>query len=964
VTGEPVSETWPDSGSEHGSGSASELASETERLFALALAHEPAERAAVLDRACSDPELRREIEALLRADAAADRFLEPLPVFAPGSRIGPYRLSRQIGEGETSRVYLATRDDGEYHQRVAIKLLRPGIDSQQVLQRFHQERQILASLIHPHIARLLDGGSTPAGQPYLVMEYVDGQPLDAHCELGGLSISRRLELFGAICQAVHFAHRNLVVHRDLKPGNILVDAGGTPKLLDFGIAKLLHPEGLGTDWIGVRSERTATVARLMTPLYASPEQVTGKPISTASDVYSLGVILYRLITGRRPYELASTSLHEIERVVCETVPPLPSQALGGSRRERLPRDLDNIVLMAMRKEPERRYASAQELADDLRRCLDRHPVRARPDTVGYRMSSFVRRHTAAVAAAAAIAAVLIGGALVTTRQWQRAVAAQGRAETERRTAQQTLAFLVELFKAPGSPEGVGELTAHDVLARGVARLRDEAGQPSDTHAAFQHTLGVVYRNLGDYRQAAALLEDAVAARSSAPDRELELADSLYQLGGIDGENGHPDRARALLGRALAIRTRLLGPDDLSVADVLEALSDYSGSKVPMEEAQDDLRRAIEIRRRRAGDPAPLSLSMAKLAGLYAVTARHAEAEALVREAIAIRGGARDGRCRPGDGDFFDSLALLQYRQAYYADAERYLDAALECSRRVLGPDHVEVVDLESTRIPIWREQGRYAEAEDLARQLLPRRRALHGDRSPAVDNALHHLAYVLYERGKLAEAAQLGTEALDLRERAYGHMHGSVAGSLILLGEIALARGNARAAEASYRDAIGIWRDSRDDDHPEFAVATRGLAEALLAQGQLDAARSTAEQALAWQRRRLRPKHPALATTLAALGRIVEVRAPAAAEPLLREAVEIRRASLGPDHPYTARAESQLGECLALQRRIGEALPLLRHAAEILRAVLGDDHPEARQARKRLAPVEARIAPNHGPGAT
>ena len=583
--------TWSEPGAESGA--------EIERLFALALAHAPSERTAVLDRACSDPVVRREVESLLRADLAACGFLEPLPVHAAGSRIGPYRLIRKIGAGETSRVYLATRDDGEYHQRVAIKLLRLGIDSQ-VLQRFHQERQILANLIHPNIARLLDGGSTPAGQPYLVMEYVDGEPLDVHCERGELSIAHRLELFGVVCQAVHAAHRNLVVHRDLKPGNILVDAGGAPKLVDFGIAKLLTP-----DWVGPRRERTATLARLMTPHYASPEQVTGKPISTASDVYSLGVILYRLLTGRRPYELGSMSLHEIERVVCETVPSPPSQALRGSRCERLPRDLDNIVLMAMHKEPERRYASAQELADDLRRCLDRHPVRARPDTAGYRMSSFVRRHTAAVAASAAIAAVLVGGALVTIRQWHGAVAALTRAETERQIAQQTLAFLVELFKAPDCSEGIGELSAHDVLARGVSRLRDEADQPRDTRAALQHTLGVVYRNLGDYQKAAALLEEAVAARSSAPDRELELADSLYQLGGIDADNNHPDRAKELLARALAIRTRLLGPDDVSVADVLEELADNAGYKVPVQEAQDDLRRALEIRRHHADDAARL-----------------------------------------------------------------------------------------------------------------------------------------------------------------------------------------------------------------------------------------------------------------------------------------------------------------------------------------------------------------------
>ena len=444
---------------------------EVARLFERALAADPGERAAVLD-GCGDPAVRREVESLLAADEQAGGFLElPQPGADPGDpRIGPYRLVRALGEGEVSTVHLAVRDDDAYHQRVAIKLIRPGMDSRQILQRFRQERQILASLSHPSIARLLDGGSTPAGQPYFVMEYVDGEPLDVHCEHHQLPVVRRLELFARVCQAVHFAHRNLVVHRDLKPSNILVDADGTPKLLDFGIAKLVGPDsGLGRAEVPV--EPTATVARLMTPHYASPEQVQGRPVSTASDVYSLGVILYKLLTGRRPYELASLALSDIERVVCEAAPPPPSQLARG----RLPRDLDNIVRMAMRKEPERRYASAQELADDVRRCLERRPVVARRDTLGYRVSSFVRRNTGAVVAAAVIGLSVLGGAVATTWQWRQAVAERTRAEAQRRTAEQTLGFVVELFKVPGSGVAAHEVTAQQVLDRGATRLRDDSG---------------------------------------------------------------------------------------------------------------------------------------------------------------------------------------------------------------------------------------------------------------------------------------------------------------------------------------------------------------------------------------------------------------------------------------------------------------------------------------------------------
>jgi serine/threonine protein kinase len=269
------------------------MVAEIERLFHAALELSPEARDAFLERACADPALRREVESLLVADAQAGSFLER-PAHLGETRVGPYRLVRQLGEGGTGTVHLAVRADDQYQQRVAIKLIRAGMDSRQILQRFHQERQILASLNHPNIARLLDGGSTPAGHPYFVMEYVEGHPLDVHCQTTKVPLEKRLEIFRTICQAVHYAHRNLVVHRDLKPSNILIDGNGIPKLVDFGIAKLLNPE-----LSGLRVEPTATEARLMTPHYASPEQVQGKQISTATDVYSLGVILYELLTGQR-----------------------------------------------------------------------------------------------------------------------------------------------------------------------------------------------------------------------------------------------------------------------------------------------------------------------------------------------------------------------------------------------------------------------------------------------------------------------------------------------------------------------------------------------------------------------------------------------------------------------------------------------------------------------------------------
>ena len=918
-----------------------------QRLFELAVALEPGERDAFLAGSCDDPALRRELDALLVADASARDLLAVQGVARPiADRLGPYRVIRTLGEGETSTVYLAERDDGQYRQQVAIKLVRQAMASRQIVLRFEQERRILAGLAHPNIARLFDGGATPDGQPYFVMEYIDGLPLDVHCQDGGLPLARRLELFIAICQAVHFAHRNLIVHRDLKPGNILVGADGIPKLLDFGIAKLLDLERDDR-----RAERTATIARLMTPEYASPEQVLGQPVSTASDVYSLGVILYKLLTGRRPYELASRALRDIERAVCEVTPPAPSEVVRAGHRGALPIDLDHIALMALRKEPDRRYASAQELGDDVRRFLERRPVLARRGVFGYLVWSFVRRNAGAVIAAAVILLSVIGGAIATTWQWRHAVAEQARAEAQRLTAERTLDFVIELFKVEDSPVPLREVTARELLDRGAAQLRVERRDGPELRAALAHTLGVVYRNLGDYAKATALLDEAVALRVGLPGGELELADSLYQLGAVSAENGKPYEAEPLLRRALAIRGRVLGDDAPAVADVLEKLGDNVSYHVPFQEAEDDLRRALAIRQRHLAPDSPqLIASIVRLADLYSKRGRYPEADALFRRVQAAPASLPDPEsCRM----LADALGLLRYAEGYFDQAAGDIDTAVECVIRARGPDHVDVADAISVRVPIWREQGRYAEAEALGRRSLAARRALHGDRHPAVDNALYHLAGVLYERGKLAEATELASSSLAMRERAYGRVHDSVARSLALLADLQLASGDAATAEASYREALAIWRQTMDDDHPIAAPALRGLAQALSAQGRPDDARQVVEQALALQRRRLRPGHPAIAGTLIVLGSILELRDPAAAEPLFREAVAIRRAALPPSHPHTARAESALGECLALEHETDVALPLLRHAVDVLRAQLGADHPETQRALQRLRAWDA-----------
>jgi serine/threonine protein kinase len=424
---------------------------------------EPEQRPGYLNRVCAnEPSLRLEVESFILSHAQVDSdFLKTIDPDGAGRDgiearqslvgrlIGPYRIVEEIGAGGMGEVYRAVRADDQYQKQVAIKVVRRGFDTDSGLRRFKAERQILASLDHPNIARLLDSGSTEDSLPYVVMELVEGQAIDEYCDGHNLSLVERLQLFRVVCAAVHYAHQHLVVHRDLKPGNILVTEEGAPKLLDFGIAKLLAPEVFSQSL-----DRTATLMRVMTPEFASPEQVRGESITTASDVYSLGVVLYRLLTGCSPYRIKSEAPHEIAREICEVEPQKPSTAITrpqeqvtGSemsvgmppsvparkqemrrRRRRLAGDLDNIVLMALRKEPQRRYSSVAQFSEDIRRHLEGLPVVARKDTVGYRTSKFVTRHKAGVAAAAFVVILLTAGVVALVRETRIAAVHQRRAE--------------------------------------------------------------------------------------------------------------------------------------------------------------------------------------------------------------------------------------------------------------------------------------------------------------------------------------------------------------------------------------------------------------------------------------------------------------------------------------------------------------------------------------------------------
>lgn len=552
-----------------------------EELFALAAELSPAERAALLSRECGDDDdLRRELERLLAADAtpisagltravgtaideaAADRGENLL-----GSLVGAYRLVSILGRGGSGTVYLAQRIDREYTTQVAVKVVDGSLMDPDLARRIRAERQILADLDHPGIARLLDAGATACGEPCLIMEYVRGEPIDAYCDRARLDVAARVRLFLQVCTAVEYAHRNLVVHRDLKPANILVTPAGVPKLLDFGIAKLLDtrngPAAAGQTRLG---------ERLLTPQYASPEQFSGGRITTASDVYALGVVLYELLSGRRPYDTATSSPFELERAIWRNEPPPPSLALtrrtaaentraqtGVLRsttphglRKSLRGDLDAIVLKALRREPAQRYGSVEQLTEDLRRYLNSEPVRARRGGWSYTARRFLVRNAAGVAVSFGFVLAIAAFAAVNALQARHLAAQRDRASEERARAEAVSAFVLEVFgSADPFATSASELTARELLDMASTRIAGDTGQDPEVRARLLETLGHAYLRQGVVDTAFKLLDEALQARNlQRPRDRLKLATAQLELGELLLELERPAEAAERLQSAL------------------------------------------------------------------------------------------------------------------------------------------------------------------------------------------------------------------------------------------------------------------------------------------------------------------------------------------------------------------------------------------------------------------------------
>ena len=690
-----------------------------QRVFELldeALERSPEDRRAFLDEACGDdPELRQEVEDLLETESESGFLTEPaFDVHAEDASIGRsiehYRLVELLDRGGMGSVYLAERED--FVQRVALKLIRRGLDVDDVfVRRFHNERQILARLEHPHIARLLDGGTTVDRLPYFVMEYVEGEPIDRYCQTHELSIEERLELFRKVCAAVQFAHQNLVVHRDLKPGNILVSADGEPKLLDFGIAKLLD------DDLADQTVATLEGQGLMTPRYASPEQIRREPITTASDVYSLGVLLYELLTGLDPYGVDTTRSDEIARAVCDKEPDRPSTAVRrrsaetetastalepGKLRSRLTGDLDSVVLKAMRKEPEQRYGSVERLSEDIHRHLAGLPVAARTGTFRYRAGKFVRRHWLAMVVVAAFLLLLLASSTAVTVFWQRAVGAlklaeiqKQEAETERQKAKDALDFVVDLFReADPNRTKIRDLTALELLERGWESAFDQLETKPELLIEVSGVLGDVFRNLGDYEAAAELMKLSLdTARERYEDNDSEVAKRLNNLAVFELTRYRFTEAEEYLREALIIR-RQLGQEGADLFKVKTNLASALTSLGEHEEAErlyrEVLDARIELHVPRFGEhDQNVATSRHHLGAFYFNTGNLKEAETELQQALTARQQAEERR-PTSEASILDLLGSVAAARGEPDQAEKLYNKALSIRLDRLGEDHAAV----------------------------------------------------------------------------------------------------------------------------------------------------------------------------------------------------------------------------------------------------------------------------------
>jgi serine/threonine-protein kinase len=887
-----------------------------------------------------EPRIAADIRRLLAAQSTAGfaSFLNepvaptPAAYALTGELIGSFRILQELGQGGMAVVYLAERADGHYSQRVALKILRFGLEGSQAQFHFAQERQILASLDHQSIARLIDAGITATGLPYLVMEYVEGVPIDRYCDEQRLSIDARLKLFLKVADAVQYAHRHLIVHRDLKPSNIVVTCEGAVKLLDFGIAKLLAP---GT------FEHAAPPTRdgvwLMTPEYASPEQVRGEPVTTATDIYQLGLLLYNLLTGREPYAVRGRMPIDAFNVICIAEPMLPSSAIDTAETgnktqagsiadisamratspERLRRslrdDLDAILLKALRKEPAQRYASVGWFIDDIRRHQQGLTVSAYDGVWIYRAAKFSRRHARVLVV---VGIAMLAVAFLTAWYTVQLASERNRARLEATSATQVAEFLAGVFRGSNSRVADGSISARELLDRGAARMETElAGQP-EIKARLLNVIGDVYLQYDLNDKARPLIERALLLNTQLFGADSkEAADSQQAMARLARNRGDLQKAKNLYEKVLQIRERTLGPRHVATGDTSADLASTFYRLGDSRAAISAAERAIDIYTHSVGPENERTLNATNTLALATINAGDLVLARARFEQLVSRIERSLGPEHRHFAAALGNLALVKMALEDYEGVEQQLRRSMDIFARLYGPNHGTIAVRYQNLGVLFLDTGRLSESIAMFERAIDTQRRVSGPGHSVEGNALWGIGVALRARGDLEEALEHFQSAMDIYRKNVGVFHGYYADALSQYGETQLERGDFSAAGPALSEALAILRRIKPANSHQIAAAR--ISNALL---------------------------------------LARTGMPGDAEKEIREAISLYQPVFPPEHEQFAAAHSALGECLLAQGKIAQAEELLVSSAKQLSSSLLYERRLALQRLIRLYELKGDLA--------
>jgi len=947
------------------------------------------ERAAYLNKTCRGNEkLRADVEELLKAHEQAGDFLD-LPAVGPnatlesspltegpGTIIGRYKLLQLIGEGGFGVVYMADQQE-PVRRKVALKIIKLGMDTKQVMARFEAERQALAMMDHPNIAKVLDGGASDTGRPYFVMELVKGVPITEYCDKNNLNTRQRLELFIDVCKAVQHAHQKGIIHRDIKPSNVMItlhDGKPVPKIIDFGIAKATQHR------LTEKTFFTEYRQFIGTPEYMSPEQaeMSGLDIDTRTDIYSLGVLLYELLTGSTPFErkqLLSAAYDEIRRIIRETDPPKPSMRLSAlgdaltdvakhrqTNPDSLPKlmrgDLDWIVMKSLEKDRTRRYETANELAADIARHLADEPVLAGPPSVRYRVRKFVRRNRVLVTAVAAVLIVLVAGVVVSTIFAVGQARARARAEFHGTMSYATMVYFQNGFFAKDANATLAEVV--ETLSKEIELAEKSYGAPLDESdgppvslmmTAAHEALGNMYAGLEMYEKAEPHLEQAYQFFQKELGWKHEVTrHSLNNLASFYLRQGRYDKAEPLLAKALDIRRRVKCKYHDETLDPLDNLGWRCFEQGRYNEAERLLVKAIEISREVLGEEHPGTLDrICRLAWVYAKQGQHDKAEPLLARAMETSQRARgEENLLAADGML--NLGLLYAEQGRYKEGELLLVKGLEISRRVSGEEHENTLWAMNTLGWLYSEQGRQNEAEPLLVKALKGRQRVLGEEHASTLYSMYWLGFLYCEQGRYEEAEVLTIKALEARRRTLGEEHEDTLWSMGALSWLYLKQGRYDKGEALYIKELEISRRIWGEEHLLTTDSMDGLGELYTRQGRYEEAEPLLVKSLESIRRmhgeenRYAPYHlDSLGKLYTKQGRYNE------AEALLVKAVEVRKRLLSAEHPLTLESMNNLAVLYREQGQYKEAEDLFSEALNSRHRVLGEKHPDTLTSMSELA---------------